>query len=345
MRGALAAGVVLAAVLAPAGPAAAAPASPSPSPAPAQASDPLAQYQQLSGQAEVLNEQYLSAQNDYNAKLAQEKQAEAAVASAKQAEAQAEGVIDQFRSQADRVAAASFESGNMNSVSALFTGESAQDYLERESLLLDVATDSSTVLDTLQAAYNKAANAVTTAQKEQKVLQDAANAANALLTQKQQALQALNKQLQQVELAAAKLSPTDKAEITSIGVAGNWVAPGVRGEAMMYALTRRGDWYVWGAAGPSTFDCSGLIVWSYAQLGISLPHSAAALQRMGSAVSRSNLAPGDLVFFGSPAHHVGIYVGKDSSGNDLMVNAPTSGEVVRVQTLNSDYSNARRLNY
>lgn len=315
-------------------------------PAPtAPSSDPVAQFKALSQQADTLNEQVLAAQNDLGKKQAQLDAANAALANAQHAQDQAQATINQFRGQADKLAAASFESGNMNSVSALFTGESAQDYLERESLLLDVATDSSTVLDTLQAAYNKAANAVTTAQKEQKVLQDAANAANALLTQKQQALQALNKQLQQVELAAAKLSPTDKAEITSIGVAGNWVAPGVRGEAMMYALTRRGDWYVWGAAGPSTFDCSGLIVWSYAQLGISLPHSAAALQRMGSAVSRSNLAPGDLVFFGSPAHHVGIYVGKDSSGNDLMVNAPTSGEVVRVQTLNSDYSNARRLNY
>jgi cell wall-associated NlpC family hydrolase len=345
MRGALAAVAVLAAVVMTPGQATADPAGNPPPAGPVSPTDPLTQYKQLSGQAEVLNEQYLAAQSNYNGKIAQERQAEAAVAGAKQAQSQAQATIDQFRGQADRVAAASFEGGGMNSVSALFTGVSTTDFLERELLLQQLATDSSTVLNTLQAAYDKAATAVATAQREQQTAQDAANAANVLLTQKQQALAALNVQLQQVQLAAAKLTPTDKAAITDTGVAGNWVAPGIRGVAMMYALTRRGDWYVWGAAGPSTFDCSGLVLWAYAQVGISLPHSSEVQQQMGTPVSRSNLLPGDLVFFGYPAHHVGIYVGKDSNGNDLMVNAPTSGEVVRVQQLNSDYSGARRLSY
>jgi cell wall-associated NlpC family hydrolase len=347
MRGALAAGAVLAAVSLMPGQAGAAPlaaAPPAANPPAGNPTDPLAQYQQLSSQAEVLNEQYLAAQNDYNNKQAQEKQAESQVAGARRDEQQAEGVIEKFRTQADQLAAASFEGGTYNSVSALFTGVSAQDFLERESLLQDLANDNATVLNTLQGAYDTAAKAVATSQRAQQTAQDAANAANALLTQKQQALQALNTQLQQVELAATKLTATDKAAISSTGVAGNWVAPGVRGEAMMYALSQRGVAYVWGGATPSGFDCSGLVLWAYAHLGISLPHSAAAQQGLSTPVSGSAMAPGDLVFYGDPAHHVGIYVGKDANGDDLMVDAPTSGEVVRVEPMYPGYD-VRRLNY
>jgi peptidoglycan DL-endopeptidase CwlO len=108
---------------------------------------------------------------------------------------------------------------------------------------------------------------------------------------------------------------------------------------MNIALGERGKEYVWAAAGPNTFDCSGLVIYSYAQAGEpGLPHSSSELSTMGTAVSRADLEPGDLVFFGSPVHHVGIYV-----GNGLMVDAPQTGEVVKVQALLSDYSGGRRL--
>ncbi len=73
--------------------------------------------------------------------------------------------------------------------------------------------------------------------------------------------------------------------------------------------SRLGAPYVWAAAGPSSFDCSGLTMWCYRQIGISLPHSSRAQINVGQRVSRANLQPGDLVFFGSPIHHVGMYVG------------------------------------
>jgi cell wall-associated NlpC family hydrolase len=76
----------------------------------------------------------------------------------------------------------------------------------------------------------------------------------------------------------------------------------------------------------------------YAQLGVSLPHYAASQYTYGTHVSRDQLEPGDLVFFGSPIHHVGIYV-----GNGDMINAPHTGAVVRIQPLNSDYAGATRI--
>jgi cell wall-associated NlpC family hydrolase len=70
-----------------------------------------------------------------------------------------------------------------------------------------------------------------------------------------------------------------------------------------------GSPYVWGAAGPEAFDCSGLVVWAYAQIGISLPHSSYALANGGEPVDRADLEPGDVVTFYPSASHVGIYVG------------------------------------
>jgi cell wall-associated NlpC family hydrolase len=105
----------------------------------------------------------------------------------------------------------------------------------------------------------------------------------------------------------------------------------VGAEALRAALSRRGDPYVWAAAGPSQFDCSGLVVWAFAQEGISLPHYTGSLWNSGEHISRSQLEPGDLVFYFADISHVGMYI-----GNGLMVDAPTFGENVRVDPVSWD---------
>ncbi|HEX3258404.1 MAG TPA: NlpC/P60 family protein [Pseudonocardia sp.] len=113
----------------------------------------------------------------------------------------------------------------------------------------------------------------------------------------------------------------------------------VGARALALAKGKLGAPYVWGAAGPSAFDCSGLIVWAYKQLGVSLPHSSATLSTMGTPVSKAALQPGDLVFFYSPVSHVGIY-----AGNGMVLNATQSGEPVQFSKLaNLPFHNAVRL--
>jgi cell wall-associated NlpC family hydrolase len=94
------------------------------------------------------------------------------------------------------------------------------------------------------------------------------------------------------------------------------------------ACAQIGKPYVWGATGPSAFDCSGLTQWAWAKVGVHLTHYTGAQWNEGVPVSRADLRPGDLVFFHSDLRHVGIYV-----GNNTMVHAPTTGDVVRMASL------------
>ncbi|HOT79033.1 MAG TPA: NlpC/P60 family protein [Microthrixaceae bacterium] len=100
--------------------------------------------------------------------------------------------------------------------------------------------------------------------------------------------------------------------------------------AVEVALAQQGDPYRWAASGPDSFDCSGLIMFAYKAAGVSLPHSSRALRGMTERISVDELQPGDLVFGGSPVHHVGMYI-----GNGQMVHAPHSGDVVRVASVYS----------
>ncbi|HEY5473421.1 MAG TPA: NlpC/P60 family protein, partial [Candidatus Limnocylindrales bacterium] len=109
--------------------------------------------------------------------------------------------------------------------------------------------------------------------------------------------------------------------------------------AVYWAEKQLGKPYVWAATGPGSFDCSGLTMWAYKKVGVSLSHYSRAQITEGARVSKSNLQPGDLVFFGSPIHHVGMYVG----GGDF-IEAPYTGAHVRITPLSNrhDFAGACR---
>ncbi|MFM7874883.1 MAG: C40 family peptidase [Actinomycetota bacterium] len=118
---------------------------------------------------------------------------------------------------------------------------------------------------------------------------------------------------------------------------------GRAGLALRYAVKQIGDNYVWGAAGPVRWDCSGLTMRAFEQAGVRLPHSSRAQFNYGRSIARNNLLPGDLVFFGSPISHVGVYIGKGK-----MVHAPRPGARVQIVEFGNyfgkkRYVGARRL--
>jgi len=110
----------------------------------------------------------------------------------------------------------------------------------------------------------------------------------------------------------------------------NVAASGAAKIAIHYALAQVGKAYVWGAAGPNAFDCSGLMMRAWGAAGIGLPHSSAAQAGMGTPVSQSQLQPGDLVFYYHPISHVGMYI-----GGGLIVNAENPSVGVKITGLNS----------
>jgi cell wall-associated NlpC family hydrolase len=102
--------------------------------------------------------------------------------------------------------------------------------------------------------------------------------------------------------------------------------------ALKFAYAQIGKPYVWGAAGPGSFDCSGLTLRAWERAGVYMPHSASKQYARFPKVSRSKLKPGDLVFFYRDLHHVGIYI-----GGGKMIHAPTTGRNVEIAGIDSAY--------
>ncbi|MEU6643864.1 NlpC/P60 family protein [Saccharomonospora sp. NPDC046836] len=322
-----------------------APATAAPTPAlqqpPSTASEALEKYRELAAQAEKLNEEYLSAQEDLKAKEGELRRANDELTGAKRAQLRAAGDEDRYRVDVDRFAGASFTSGaQLNRLSALLTGDSAQDFLDRSSALAVLADDRNRALSRLQGAVDAATTAEKQAAGAQRKAQDAKDAAARLTADLETRKERLDQQVADVKDQADQLTAADQAAQQDTGAdIGPVTAPGAAAQqAVNAALGKRGSPYVWGATGPSSFDCSGLTSWAYAQAGISIPRTSGSQSTFGTPVSRSQLQPGDLVFFYSPVSHVGIYV-----GNGMMVHAPTSGDVVKVSPLQDQYSGARRV--
>lgn len=153
------------------------------------------------------------------------------------------------------------------------------------------------------------------------------------------------------ELEAARARQAARAEARreaaaappSVGVTAEQVgaapAPNPRAqEAVDAALSQVGKPYKWAAAGPDSYDCSGLTMWAWARAGVSLPHNSTMQYNATPRVPRDDWEPGDLLFFGSPIHHVAMYI-----GNGKMVEAPYSGQQVRINSAyRSDYVGAGR---
>jgi peptidoglycan DL-endopeptidase CwlO len=155
---------------------------------------------------------------------------------------------------------------------------------------------------------------------------------------------AVLRQQQQVRLrntvvgatAQAPTSPNDPSAVATVA------PPSRYGGVVGVAMAQLGKPYVWAAAGPNAFDCSGLVVYAYAAVGVSLPHSTYAMWNLGVYVSRDQLQAGDLVFFDNLGH-MGLYI-----GGGQFIQAPRTGDVVKISSLNegwyaATYVGARRI--
>ena len=269
-------------------------------------------------------------------------------------------VVSQLQAQVGDVVAAAYRNGTAGAGLQLLTRSSSpQAFLERASSLAQLATEQGDRLAEVTSARARLDAAVVQSKADlaaqQSVQQQAAThkaaieadlaASQALLDslQAQQRAQLVAAQAATDAATAATAVPADRASRSRTpapAVTPTYTGPasGRAAIAVQEAYNKLGSPYVWGASGPSTFDCSGLTAWVWAKAGVQLPHSSRTQYAVTRHVSQADIQPGDLVFFGSPIHHVGIYVG---GGN--MISAPHTGDVVKVQpAFRSDFVGASR---
>jgi cell wall-associated NlpC family hydrolase len=299
------------------------------------AADPVKQYEELSGQAEKLNDEVLKAQENLDAKQVELTRATTDLNAARQA-------VEQLRGRVDVLTESTFQGARFNQLSALLVSDSQQDFLNRMSALRLLAADNAEALDSLSGAVAKAD------EQQQRAEQSAKEAAEHAGELKQRKSD-LDGRISELRKAVNSLSSAQKSSLGmgQVKDTGAYLGPpGAANTALQAALSKRGSQYLWGGNGPNAFDCSGLTKWAYAAAGITIPRVAVDQYRVGKPVAQNELLPGDLVFYddgtGNPAaiHHVAMYVGEGK-----MVDAPTEGQLVDVRAIRGDghYIGARRI--
>lgn len=266
----------------------------------------LARAAALSNQIDLLSQQY-------DALRIQFTEAQAQVKIARETVQRDESVFTRDQSSIGQIAAAGYMAGGISPAMQLLQSSNPQAILNRSSILAELQQENGDKISLVLSAKVAAQRARVLASLEERQ----AAKLSAAMRGKVAKIQAKSDVLNSAVYARAMLvfEQTKKYPIPN-----NFPGDSVGVQALKYALTRIGDAYIWGAAGPSTFDCSGLVVWSFAQIGISLPHYTGDLWNSGVHVSRAQLQPGDLVFFFADLGHVGIYV-----GGGMMIDAPTYG--------------------
>ncbi|MEU4060824.1 NlpC/P60 family protein [Streptomyces wedmorensis] len=259
------------------------------------------------------------------------------VAAARDGLARGQERINRMRGALGSVAGAQYRSGGMDPALALLLSSDPDSYLDRASALDRVTARQSAALGELQ--------------REQRRLDQKRSEARTVLGELERSRAevarhklAVERKLAEARRLLASLTAEERADydrasrtggraggpaeelppLADLGPASSRAAA-----AVIAARSAIGKPYVWGATGPSAFDCSGLMVWSYRQAGISLPRTSSAQRHAGRRVPLSQAQPGDLVTYRGDASHVAIY-----AGNGQVIHAPYPGARVRYDPVN-----------
>ena len=285
----------------------------------------VAEAKQLEFQINALSEQY-------DGLRIQLSRAQADVQIADKAIARDSVALSLGQQDVAQLAAANYMSAGLDPTLQALTAGNPEQFLSQASTMTELDRSSGDEVSTLSGEENQALRDRQTAAQQVAAVQ-------AVQSQMNAKKQAIDSKIDQVNSAAMKQAMAifeQTGQYPDIPIP---TANTVGGQALQAALSRRGDPYVWGAAGPTAFDCSGLVVWAFAQESIALPHYTGDLWNSGVHIPRNDLEPGDLVFFFPDISHVGIYI-----GDGLMVDAPDFGLTVRVDPVwPSAYDGAVRI--
>jgi cell wall-associated NlpC family hydrolase len=248
------------------------------------------------------------------------------VSTAQDAIARQQERINTMRDALGSLAGAQYRSGGIDPSLALLLSAEPDDYLDRASVLDRVTTRQAGELKELQEAMRDLAEDRAEAGRKLTELEKGRKAVAAhkkTVERKLAEARALLNSLPDDERSAYERgSRSGRADLPAPGAAGP--VSGRAAAAVAAARSALGKPYVWGANGPTGFDCSGLTQWSYAQAGVGLPRTSQAQSGAGQRVSLAEARPGDLVAYRDDASHIGMYV-----GDGQVIHAPYPGAPVR----------------
>ncbi|MCB5910678.1 C40 family peptidase [Streptomyces pinistramenti] len=279
-------------------------------------------------QAEQATEKYNGAKEDQE-KLQKE------VADLQDKVARGQGELNQLRKGLGAVASGQYRSGSIDPSVQLFLSGDPDTYLQKASTLDQLSGKQA---DQLKVIADKQRRLAQERAEAASKIQDLADTRKALGEKKDEIKGKLGKAQELLNSLTAKEKAALEAKENRANRSndrvnlGDDVPASQRGAAALAAAQSKiGSPYVWGATGPSSFDCSGLTSWAYQQAGQSLPRTSQAQASAGTRIaSQSALKPGDLVLFYGDLHHIGLY-----AGNGTVLHAPKPGASVRYESINN----------
>lgn len=303
-------------------------------PGSASGGEDLAELSRLSEEAGALGEELHLARAELDRARADRDRTERVAGLAAARAVLADRAASRDQSVVDDLATMRYRGGGPDPARAAVLAENPRDLVDRLGALqrLSAATTSalgaSREASTVASGYREEAATATAAAR--RAADDAQRRADELDRRSAE----MTTRIDEVRRRVDALSDAQRAEWTGGPIVPPGYTPppvdGVNSAALRTALTRLGSPYVWGATGPSEFDCSGLMVWAYAQEGKALPRSSQAQAGAGAPVAPADMQPGDLVIYYPGATHVGMY-----AGDGLVLHAPTYGVPVKLEQVDA----------
>ncbi len=267
----------------------------------------------------------------------------AAETSATAVEQQALTTANGLRDDVDHMVEISFKGLRLNGLAAIFSSESPEEFLDAATIMDYYAGQQSDIVAAAVESFDAAArtrllaeNARTEADTASRVADEDRDAAQRLtdeaITKAEVAEQRkvdLDREIEEVRRSLDRMAAAERAQLTSTGPAAEApLTEGAAGDAVRFALTQVGKPYVWGATGPDTYDCSGLMQTAYRSAGVAIPRTTYTQAVVGAPVGRDQVRAGDLVLYHDTVSHVAMAI-----DGTLAVHASTAGEPVKVGSI------------
>ncbi|GAA2600074.1 NlpC/P60 family protein [Streptomyces axinellae] len=297
--------------------------------------DPQSSKKDVKEKVDKLYEDAEAATEKYNGAKEKQSKLQTQVENLQDSVARGQGDLNKMRDKLGSMATAQYRSGAIDPSVQLFLSSDPDNYLDRASAMDQLSTKQAAALKKIQAKQRtlaqqrkEAAGKLKDLASTRKELGEKKSKIQGKLSKAQSLLNTLS--AKERAKIAAKQKRADRASNERVDL-GNSKGSGRAGAAFAAAKTKIGSPYVWGATGPSSFDCSGLTSWAYKQAGVSLPRTSQAQASAGTRISsQSQLQVGDLVMFYGDLHHIGLY-----AGNGQVLHAPKPGANVRFESINN----------